>query len=755
MQGISVGVDGFTYDYPATYGVGGCAAHDALLPPFCKVVLPPGSMVQVELQKWCFMPWCYVNISECALSSTPTTYDWNVSSDQLQFLGYSYSTCDSPDLYTEVYSESAVIAARLAAEREQARHLTRVVLASVLSPLLVCLLIACMVCHLRSRQIRRLRRLESSRLRYVEGRGMASAKPLEDPLRYHLFLSHVWGSGQDRMRMLKDRMLVLMDDLKVFLDVDDLREGNGAERVEESEWTLCYLSEGYFNSISCMREILWATCYRRPIMLLINERRKYAGISLEDGRALLQKAYISFADWGLFDELESRGQSIPSLADIETAMFDKGRVFEWSHVRLFHDAMLQKMLQPFVQPRLRPAHRALTSKSLTSNLTSFCGSKCVQTSSGDSTPGMEAEPITSLGSDKRAATFMEGDLTRKQTPLPPPRAGMRFHVYASLHDPGACELMDEVKASRRLSALKVSSQVAEMHECEQMVLLLRTDTWTARSAMALAREVRQALLCRIPLLLTNEDTGEDDEERKGASFEKIIASTPISLLSMGIYSKISIPLKGGFLRPYSLAILSEVLNAVWRPRFTWLRRPTAVPSLPSSEALVRGRLGLGSEEGEVGELVLPERGHNLRRDESVWGRVGAGLNPYMNAPRQPDRRQAFIRSANVTMQATANVLVEKRKNAVVDKWKGALSPFKVAASSSSASNADGPPDPAPRAATDPVATATAWRKRRMTTFKVLPFRKIGSTPASVVTSVEAQKAEAAIIDPVKPFVPGE
>lgn len=162
-------------------------------------------------------------MSECALPSTPTTYDWNVSSDQLQFLGYSYSTCDSPDLYTEVYSESAVIAARLAAEREQERHLTRVVLASVLSPLIVCLLIACMVCHLRSRQIRRLRRLESSRLRYAEGRGMVSAKPLEDPLQYHLFLSHVWGSGQDRMRMLKDRILVLMDDLKVFLDVSASR----------------------------------------------------------------------------------------------------------------------------------------------------------------------------------------------------------------------------------------------------------------------------------------------------------------------------------------------------------------------------------------------------------------------------------------------------------------------------------------------------------------------------------------------------
>lgn len=44
-------------------------------------------------------------------------------------------------------------------------------------------------------------------------------------------VSHVWGLGQDRMRVVKDRLTVLLPELIVFLDVDDLREGGGAHDV--------------------------------------------------------------------------------------------------------------------------------------------------------------------------------------------------------------------------------------------------------------------------------------------------------------------------------------------------------------------------------------------------------------------------------------------------------------------------------------------------------------------------------------------
>ena len=35
--------------------------------------------------------------------------------------------------------------------------------------------------------------------------------------KFHLFLSHVWGSGQDQMRICKHRLLEMMPDISVFL----------------------------------------------------------------------------------------------------------------------------------------------------------------------------------------------------------------------------------------------------------------------------------------------------------------------------------------------------------------------------------------------------------------------------------------------------------------------------------------------------------------------------------------------------------
>ena len=42
--------------------------------------------------------------------------------------------------------------------------------------------------------------------------------------RYHLFLSHVWSSGQDQMATVKRELQLLLYGVSVFLDVDDLEE---------------------------------------------------------------------------------------------------------------------------------------------------------------------------------------------------------------------------------------------------------------------------------------------------------------------------------------------------------------------------------------------------------------------------------------------------------------------------------------------------------------------------------------------------
>ena len=42
--------------------------------------------------------------------------------------------------------------------------------------------------------------------------------PTLEPRHFHLFLSHVWGPGQDQMRIVKQRLLEMVPDARVFLE---------------------------------------------------------------------------------------------------------------------------------------------------------------------------------------------------------------------------------------------------------------------------------------------------------------------------------------------------------------------------------------------------------------------------------------------------------------------------------------------------------------------------------------------------------
>lgn len=47
---------------------------------------------------------------------------------------------------------------------------------------------------------------------------------LSSGLQYHLFLSHIWSSGQDQMATVKRELQLLLYGVCVFLDVDDLED---------------------------------------------------------------------------------------------------------------------------------------------------------------------------------------------------------------------------------------------------------------------------------------------------------------------------------------------------------------------------------------------------------------------------------------------------------------------------------------------------------------------------------------------------
>ena len=59
---------------------------------------------------------------------------------------------------------------------------------------------------------------------------LRDARTMEPPVlllgagkRYHLFLSHVWSTGQDQCAVIKRQLQLLLPGIVIFLDVDDLR----------------------------------------------------------------------------------------------------------------------------------------------------------------------------------------------------------------------------------------------------------------------------------------------------------------------------------------------------------------------------------------------------------------------------------------------------------------------------------------------------------------------------------------------------
>ena len=78
--GHTVNIGGTSYQYPSTYGLRSCQAHDAGLAPYCAGATRPS---------WCDEPWCFVDAAACDQPIETTTSFAPTS------LVYSYSACGS------------------------------------------------------------------------------------------------------------------------------------------------------------------------------------------------------------------------------------------------------------------------------------------------------------------------------------------------------------------------------------------------------------------------------------------------------------------------------------------------------------------------------------------------------------------------------------------------------------------------------------------------------------------------------------
>ena len=104
---------------------------------------------------------------------------------------------------------------------------------------------------------------------HLRMRGMRNtlhAPLLDVKHRYHYFISHVWATGQDQARSIKQLLKESLPGVRVFLDVDDLEDiSKLEEEVEASAIIIVFLSASYFASRNCMRELSHAVLKRNKV----------------------------------------------------------------------------------------------------------------------------------------------------------------------------------------------------------------------------------------------------------------------------------------------------------------------------------------------------------------------------------------------------------------------------------------------------------------------------------------------------------
>jgi len=329
---------------------------------------------------------------------------------------------------------------------------------------------------------------------------------------YHLFLSHAWPLGQDVCKLIKQRCREICPSMRVFLDVEDLERGYGAEVVDKSRSILIFAMPVFFEKINCVAELVRAVVRNKQITLLLPDAEVHgefttamiAEIVTDDWvqKSQLDKRLYDWAcDWDLKEAIR-----LPTGADIGDALFRQPPL-EWSRITPFQDRTMVLMCQ-----RLLP----------------------------------EAET---------RGIYLQGAASFKLR-----KGHVAVNVYCSPHNLGARELAEGLNGIwPGLLRVADADSSGGLSTCDHMLVYLNALTWT-HDPEAFAADVREAMRVGLHLLVCNEFPSVlDPGSARGAlEFKRIMDATPADLKKWptNIYSQIAIALKGGELREPGLAILA-------------------------------------------------------------------------------------------------------------------------------------------------------------------------------------------------------
>jgi hypothetical protein len=501
--------------------------------------------------------------------------------------------------------------------------------------------------------------------------------------RHHLFLSHVWSTGQDQVAVIKRQLLRMVHGLRVFLDVDDLEDIGALERyVDESMIILVFLSRGYFCSRNCLREIKACMARGKPLLLVLETNETKGGLTLDEAREECPDELREY----VFGPEGSRRRVIPwhritvfqlcTLKEIVREVLLHTPLYAGEpNLTVYLDSDVDIEMLKFSKPMLlytSPNNPgcADAAKELTMHF-SEADLKATQRVPagllGDAKPGRPPAgagtavvmPVDAGAIDLELRRDSFGENGSAASPQPRASVLLRQASYRDSADANAACLSFD-GASGQNSARPIppawrrrSSEQDDLSSRKQIfVLYLNNQTFVGKLGAVLAAEVARALECKASIVMLHEN----DRQKGGCEFSYFFNTTPRELITAGLYAPIALGLYPAPHRDVSLALVAQALGAGKKSRIrpSWTRTDTARGGQrPSSgegdgnwarrmAASVGRRIGLGAASG----AAQPEQSAPAQSSKPAPGEMSEPPSEDMSEP-QPEEAQDQTREPHL------------------------------------------------------------------------------------------------------------
>ena len=300
----------------------------------------------------------------------------------------------------------------------------------------------------------------------------------------------VWSTGQDQMRIVKQRLVEMVPELAVFLDVDDMEDISQLEGyVDRSQVILIFCSRGYFESKNCCRELTSAVIKGKRLIALLESEVKHGGMGVAEVRAELQAMEARYDTWGM-------PWSTPKADEIAEALLSQP-VVEWTRIGVFQDVSMRILAERVL---------GITGTYLEGEIGA---SVMTLRAPLRQLPHLQPQKGAARQATMRALDKMGA--ARKSNSSKGP--GL-CHLYCSPHNLGAEELVAEANAALGIH-ISTSSHFGQIGRCERMLLLLHSETFSGAAGRRFLGEVQQAMSQRVQLLLGHEMLSVSPEDSAG------------------------------------------------------------------------------------------------------------------------------------------------------------------------------------------------------------------------------------------------